>query len=152
MSLFPDWGSVPTRPRCHCCERKIVADIQVPDELWAAVMHPSKRNGYVCLDCFADRADEKMIDWAAHIEITPLSLFSQVRAQGWKLVRETPRELAEQLYAQHPTYHGTRALAWLEAPNEVKREWLDKATAMLAAAPSPTTEQPTPPTPAAAKR
>jgi uncharacterized protein YbdZ (MbtH family) len=55
--------------------------------------------------------------------------------EGWKLVKMQPHELAEQLYLEHPTYRGTKPLQWRDAPNEARREWLDKANAMLAAAP-----------------
>jgi hypothetical protein len=55
--------------------------------------------------------------------------------EGMKLVRMQPHELAEKLYWEHPTYRGTKPLQWRDAPNEVRREWLDKAKAMLAAAP-----------------
>jgi len=54
--------------------------------------------------------------------------------EGSKLVKMQPHELAEQMYLEHPTYCGTKPLQWREAPNETRREWLDKANAMLAAA------------------
>jgi hypothetical protein len=51
---------------------------------------------------------------------------------GWKLVPVEPRELAESLYAQHPTYRGTRPVPWRDVSKDVQREWLDKARAALA--------------------
>lgn len=81
MSHFPKWGTVPTRPRCHCCSQVIVADIEVDDELWCAVMRQTHGPGYVCLNCFASRADEKLIDWSEHIKITPISLVQQIEIQ-----------------------------------------------------------------------
>lgn len=77
--LIPPWGSVSTRPRCHACQSIIVVDIGVSNEMWKAVVHPSLRNTYMCINCFASRADEKMIDWAKEIELRPLSLARQVR-------------------------------------------------------------------------
>lgn len=77
---FPPFGSVPTRPRCASCRRVIVVDMHVPDELWAAVMR-SPDAGYACVDCFASRADEKMINWAPHITLTPMSLVMQFEVQ-----------------------------------------------------------------------
>jgi hypothetical protein len=59
----------------------------------------------------------------------------QAVPEGMKLVKMQPHDLAEQLYWEHPTYRGAKPLQWRDAPNEVRREWLDKAKAMLAAAP-----------------
>lgn len=39
----------------------------------------------------------------------------------------TPLAQAMQMYEQYPTYRGTRALSWLEAPQEVRDEWMQKA-------------------------
>lgn len=79
---FPPWGTVPTRPRCHCCGDVIVVDYVADDELWCAVMREKFGPGYVCIQCFASRADEKMIDWAPHVQLRPLSLAAQARLQN----------------------------------------------------------------------
>ena len=75
----PSWGSIPTRPRCDPCQRVVIVDFRVSDELWEAVVHPSLRRTYMCIECFASRADEKLIDWAAGIELFPLSLAAQIK-------------------------------------------------------------------------
>lgn len=38
-------------------------------------------------------------------------------------------ERAKAMYAQHPTYRGTKPLSWYDAPQAARREWLDKAKA-----------------------
>lgn len=81
---FPAWGTVPTRPRCACCRQVIVVDLHVPDDLWNAVMRDPKA-GYVCVNCFASRADEKLIDWAPHITLVPLSFVAQMAIQSGAL-------------------------------------------------------------------
>lgn len=73
---------IPTRPRCHACQTVIVVDLRVSDELWEAVVHPSLRSTYMCLNCFASRADEKFIDWSREIELIPLSLVGQIAVQN----------------------------------------------------------------------
>jgi hypothetical protein len=81
MSRFPAWGTVPTRPRCACCDAVIVVDIGVDDELWCAVMREKFGPGYVCVNCFASRADEKLIDWAPHVKLTAISFVAQMQVQ-----------------------------------------------------------------------
>lgn len=78
---FPAWGTVPTRARCACCGGVIVADIAMPDDLWCAVMRDKFGPGYVCLNCFASRADEKLIDWAPHVTVHLVSLVQQIAVQ-----------------------------------------------------------------------
>lgn len=79
---FPTFGTVPTRPRCHYCGDVIVVDLHADDDLWAAVMRDKFGTGYACVNCFASRADEKLIDWAPHVRLIPLSLVGQMRAQA----------------------------------------------------------------------
>jgi hypothetical protein len=71
--------------------------------------------------------------WNAAMDATPPA--QPAVPEGMKLVKMQPHDLAEQLYWEHPTYRGAKPLQWRDAPNEVRREWLDKAKAMLAAAP-----------------
>lgn len=61
---------------------------------------------------------------AEHLRKSAAALESPERAQA--------DAAAKELYAKHPTYIGTRALSWAEAPYEVREEWRAKA-----AAPSP---------------
>lgn len=81
LSRFPAFGTVPTRPRCHYCGGVIVADLHADDDLWEAVMREKFGTGYACINCFASRADEKMIDWAPHVKLIPLSLVGQMVVQ-----------------------------------------------------------------------
>lgn len=75
------FGSIPTRSRCHYCGNVIVVDIHVDDEVWLAVFREKEGTGYICINCFASRADEKLIDWAPHVCLVPASLAAHVRVQ-----------------------------------------------------------------------
>ena len=55
--------------------------------------------------------------------------------QERKSAAQLAEELARQMYRQHPTYRGVTPLLWENAPSEVRAEWVQKASAMLAAAP-----------------
>lgn len=44
-------------------------------------------------------------------------------------------ERARTMYAEFPTYHGTKPVLWGNVGNDVRREWLDKAKSQQAAAP-----------------
>ncbi len=72
----------------------------------------------------------------AHYELATPPAAQPAVPEGMKLVKMQPHELAEQLYWGHPTYRGTKPLQWRDAPNEVRREWLDKAKAMLTTLPA----------------
>lgn len=66
-TALPSADEISTRPRCHVCQSVIVVDYVAADELWELALHPSWRNGYVCINCFASAADEKGIAWDRHI-------------------------------------------------------------------------------------
>lgn len=66
-TTLPKFGEVSTRPRCGVCHAVIVVDYFAANELWEAALHPSWRDGYVCIDCLASAADEKGLGWDRHI-------------------------------------------------------------------------------------
>ena len=52
---------IPTREVCSICGNISRVGFWVPDKIWKQVMHVSLQNNIVCLECFAKRADEKLI-------------------------------------------------------------------------------------------
>lgn len=50
-------------------------------------------------------------------------------------------ERARAMYAECPTYRGTKPLPWGNVGNDVRREWLDKARAQQVAVPAPMTDE-----------
>lgn len=64
---------IPTRERCGLCHAISPVGFWVPDETWAAVVHPSHLHTIHCLRCFTDRADEKLIPWDRDIKFYPVS-------------------------------------------------------------------------------
>lgn len=73
---------IPTRPRCHRCERYITIDTHADDDLWEEVIGPRFGPGYICADCFTRAADERLIAWEGRVRLVPYSLATQLRIQG----------------------------------------------------------------------
>ena len=69
----------PHREICGLRHRVVAVGFHVPDRIWEAVVHKSQRNTIHCLNCFIERADEKLIAWDEHIEFFPVSLRSHIR-------------------------------------------------------------------------
>lgn len=68
----------PHREICHLCHRVVAVGFWVPNETWAAVVHHSHMNAIHCLNCFTERADEKLIDWSKEIKFYAVSLRSHL--------------------------------------------------------------------------
>lgn len=85
MREHPDFPPMsegaPTRPICEDCRKRIAVDFKVPDFVWLSVFHQCDGFGYLCVQCFATRADEKMVPWCEHIELFPMSFRRQYEFQ-----------------------------------------------------------------------
>lgn len=73
---------IPTRPRCHRCQRYITIDTDADDDLWAEVIGPKFGPGYICADCFTRAADERLIRWEGRLRLVPYSLAAQMDIQA----------------------------------------------------------------------
>lgn len=68
----------PHREICHLCHRAVPVGFWVPNEIWTAVVHHSHLNAIHCLNCFIERADEKLINWSKDIQFYAVSLRSHL--------------------------------------------------------------------------
>ena len=89
----------PVAQRCPNCDD--TGDVHTIDGQWRGTCH--------CPACQAINARQ-----AQPAERKPLAI--------------TPLSQAMAMYAKYPTYRGTHPLSWLEAPQEVRDEWLQKDT------------------------
>lgn len=69
---------IPTRERCQMCHRYSPIGFHVPDWLWQLAVHPHWQNSILCLGCFIQGADEKLLRWDRHITFYPVSLASHL--------------------------------------------------------------------------
>lgn len=105
---------IPTRPRCHRCQRYITIDTHADDDLWEEVIGERFGPGYICADCFTRAADERLIKWEGRLRLVPISLVSQIEIQaeailpvGWNAAAlsgtayRPPAARAEKLVIQH---------------------------------------------------
>lgn len=76
-----DLRSIPVRPLCKMCQRRVTIDILVENDLWRQVIGPCQGSGYVCDDCFTREAYERMIEWKDGVQFIPCSMASQVEIQ-----------------------------------------------------------------------
>lgn len=77
----PDLRTIPTRPLCKMCQRRVTIDIKVDNTLWRRVIGKCDGTGYVCADCFTREADERMLDWSGLVEFIPCSMVQQIKIQ-----------------------------------------------------------------------
>ncbi len=63
-----------SREICKICYKVNRVGFHVPDEIWRAVVPGQFGNSVVCLGCFMDLADEKLIPWDKAIVFHPVSL------------------------------------------------------------------------------
>lgn len=81
MSLTLE-GSLPLHPmreRCGMCHRVNPVQFHVPPDVWLASVPEEFEDKPLCILCFADLADERLVPWALEIEFYPVSLASRVR-------------------------------------------------------------------------
>ena len=96
---------IPTRMFCQICGHLHKIDFWVPDEIWNEAIHPRWRDSHVCINCFMERADERLLEWDKEIKMWPCSMATQIEIQ--KI------ELSEQDY-------GVQAGRLMEAMNDPK--------------------------------
>jgi len=66
---------------CQICGHVHKIDFWVPDEIWDEAIHPRFKNTHICLNCFMERADEKLLQWDKTIKLVPCSLATQIEIQ-----------------------------------------------------------------------
>jgi len=66
---------------CQICGHVHKIDFWVPDEIWDEAIHPRFKNTHICLNCFMERADEKLLRWDKIIKLFPCSLVTQIDIQ-----------------------------------------------------------------------
>lgn len=71
----------PTRMFCQICGHLHKIDFWVPDEIWDAAIHPRYKDTHICLNCFMERADERMLPWDKEIKLMPCSMATQNEIQ-----------------------------------------------------------------------
>jgi hypothetical protein len=71
-----------TRMSCQLCHKRHGTAFSVPTEMWQMVMLEKYWWGEVCLDCFSQEADEKLVRWCEVITIYPLSLVVHLERAG----------------------------------------------------------------------
>jgi hypothetical protein len=71
-------SELPHREMCGLCHRVSAVGFHVPNEVWKAVVHNSRIEDIHCLNCFIERADEKLIAWDSDISFYPVSLRSHL--------------------------------------------------------------------------
>lgn len=72
---------IPTRQFCDMCNHVDRVMFWVPDEMWEEVIPTHHQTSRVCLNCFTERADEKMLPWDEVIKLLPYSLNREVKIQ-----------------------------------------------------------------------
>lgn len=70
------------REICAICGHVSRVGFRVPDEIWKHAIHPFYWTSIVCLACFAERADEHLIEWDKEIQFFPVSFATHLRASG----------------------------------------------------------------------
>lgn len=68
----------PHREICGLCHRVVAVGFWVPNEIWEAVVHRSHIHSIHFLNCFIERADEKLINWSKDIKFYAVSLRSHL--------------------------------------------------------------------------
>lgn len=77
----------PTRMYCDICGHLHKIDFAVPNEIWDACIHPSRKLDKICINCFMERADEQMLKWEENIQFFPHSMATQLEIQKQYLER-----------------------------------------------------------------
>jgi hypothetical protein len=72
---------------CQNCGRPSGTGFRVPDGVWAAALPPALHDTTLCIVCFADFADHRLVEWDQDIEFFPVSLRYTARLQGAEIVR-----------------------------------------------------------------
>jgi len=68
-----------TRERCHLCNKINSVGFWVPNKVWKAVVPKNLQESVLCIACFTDFADERLIEWDEEIAFFPVSLINHLR-------------------------------------------------------------------------
>lgn len=66
---------------CQICGHVHKIDFAVPNEIWDEAIHPRFKDTHICLNCFIERADEKLLPWDKEIKLFPCSMLTQIEIQ-----------------------------------------------------------------------
>lgn len=81
--------SLPSRERCACCKRYSPVGFSVPNAIWDLVVANEFYHSILCVSCFADMGDERLVEWDTEIEFYPVSLATHARlALGLNILPE----------------------------------------------------------------
>lgn len=80
MNAIP--ADLTTRERCQMCNHFSPVGFSVPNEVWAASVHPHWANSPLCIMCFARGADERGVAWDQDIEFHPVSFATHTRGKA----------------------------------------------------------------------
>ena len=72
---------IPARPKCYACSDICRIDYKVADWIWNEAIPQHQRRSYICINCLAKFADEKMLPWCQEIELRPISMYRQLEIQ-----------------------------------------------------------------------
>lgn len=73
-----------SRERCQCCKRYSPVGFYVPNQIWDLAIPNEFHESPLCIMCFADMADERLVDWSKDVQFFPVSLAEHVRDNlGW---------------------------------------------------------------------
>lgn len=64
----------PSREICRICFRANPVGFRVPDSTWRAVVPEELQSKTLCLRCFTQLADEKLVPWDRQIQFYPVSM------------------------------------------------------------------------------
>lgn len=81
----------PTRMFCQICGHLHKIDFWVPDTIWDEAINPKYKDTHICINCFMERADEKLLPWDKDIKLMPCSMATQIEIQNSLHEKETPR-------------------------------------------------------------
>ena len=79
MDIYNTVAPIPTRQLCKRCMKYSGLAFHTPDETWMAVT--DNRYQHLCLPCFVDMANERMIDWEPELLIYGESMAHLRRTQ-----------------------------------------------------------------------
>lgn len=74
--------SIPTRMFCQICGKIHKIDFWVPDEIWDEAINPRYKNTHICLNCFMERADERLLPWDKEIKLMTCSMATQIKIKN----------------------------------------------------------------------
>lgn len=75
-------NTIPTRMFCQICGHLHKVDFWVPNKIWDEAVHPRYKSTHICLDCFMERADERLLPWDKEIKLWPCSMATQIEIQN----------------------------------------------------------------------